>query len=886
MNKLISRNPVQRFKQGRKITKFYGGGIPNDEYVGGGTKIVNWLGNLFKGWSPYTGVLGNTKSTSSTSKTTTKSQTTTTPKTQQNKTTTSTGTTPPYELSSDAQKVVNERNKRIAEVENQKRNSQPVVKKQPASKTEYDNFLYAGKMGGWNKSIGLGNIKDQESLDIIKQLGWEGKSAEEVQKLLNSNDIGGNRVVVDNKWGNQSKAALQNYYNRWLEEQKPVEQKPTIQLPKAPVAPTLQRQAISDYSNYAQNLKQALGGNSNFSGLSNLVWKEYADDDNSFAANFSRDMRTRFKDYGTQQSWLDNQAAIEKALNIFGRYRGTNNGDYGDIANSMANWAGGYNYNIDKQNQTLTNDYNKKLDYYNAIIDKYKRAVGGYKMGGLLPSRNIIERFKQGRKIIFAQGGTYFPVTVGGRTYQYNPYNGSYKGTQGSGQNISYKDIEGAFNKQYEGVSHSGIKVYSKRGSHTTWTNSTGKQVNLAPAKKAQPNTSFKTSANGRFRVVDQTSGKELRFDSRDEAKRYQMSATKQGTRVLYDDKKEGYGVLKVDRTKEKSTEWARNQRETNNNKSRAEAYKAARERGDRWFAYDGKVYSSDLKNYKNDNLTEMKAIYGNDLGWGKDPKYNTKSSAQARNAQNKEIKAQNSNRNANYQGKTNKQASAEADKKVAQTWNEEDFVDSLSPFMALNGVNYLASKAMGEDFHPTIYHSGFNPALGMANLMRGEWNKVGERALNAASIFGGPWIGRGVKWLGTRMAPEIANLGSKSAYLSQRATVPVANGTGRTLNKMAERAISGNFTSPTTTYGRYSLQKAADKGLLDQFATNGGFNNAVRWGNTAVRNNNTGTTYIFRNTVAHPYDAAVEAGSKVIPWVTSFGLPAASTTLHNLTEE
>jgi hypothetical protein len=35
-----------------------------------------------------------------------------------------------------------------------------------------------------------------------------------------------------------------------------------------------------------------------------------------------------------------------------------------------------------------------------------------------------------------------------------------------------------------------------------------------------------------------------------------------------------------------------------------------------------------------------MKAIYGNDLGWGKDPKYNTKSSAQARNAQNKEIKA------------------------------------------------------------------------------------------------------------------------------------------------------------------------------------------------------------------------------------------------------
>jgi hypothetical protein len=178
------------------------------------------------------------------------------------------------------------------------------------------------------------------------------------------------------------------------------------------------------------------------------------------------------------------------------------------------------------------------------------------------------------------------------------------------------------------------------------------------------------------------------------------------------------------------------------------------------------------------------------------------------------------------------------------------------------------------------------NPAVGMANLMRGEWNKVGERALNAASIFGGPWIGRGVKWLGTRMAPEITNLGSKSAYLSQRATIPAANGTGRTLNKMAERAVTGNFTSPTTTYGKYSLQKAANNGVLDQFATNGGFNNAVKWGDRLVRNNNTGTGYIFRSGTTHPYDATVDAGTKVIPWVTSLGTPAVSTTLHNMTEE
>ena len=49
MNKLVSKNPVQRFKEGRKIEKFETGGFTYNgkKYVGGGTKIVNWIGNLF-----------------------------------------------------------------------------------------------------------------------------------------------------------------------------------------------------------------------------------------------------------------------------------------------------------------------------------------------------------------------------------------------------------------------------------------------------------------------------------------------------------------------------------------------------------------------------------------------------------------------------------------------------------------------------------------------------------------------------------------------------------------------------------------------------------------------------------------------------------------------
>lgn len=233
-------------------------------------------------------------------------------------------------------------------------------------------------------------------------MGFKGKTAKEAQDYMNSqfanNGLIGYKVASDNAWGGQSNEALQDLYKAWKEKQ---EIKPTtienpsstIQLPQAPV---MQRQAISDYSNYASNLKSALGNNNNFQGLSNLVWKEYADDDNSFAANFSRDMRSRFNNYKTLQEWLNNQQAIENALNISGRYRGSRSGDFGDIARSQASWAGGYNYNIDKQNQNALNNYNE-------LINKYKRTVGGYKVGGQLPSRNPIKRFKQKNFRLVAQ---------------------------------------------------------------------------------------------------------------------------------------------------------------------------------------------------------------------------------------------------------------------------------------------------------------------------------------------------------------------------------------------------------------------------------------------------------------------------------------------------
>ena len=388
MNKLVSKNPIQRFKQGNKIRKMQNASGGPIQYHGQ-TYILSPSGSgIYVRYNPETKTYDYNKQITSAE---------VARASQQEKTRLE--TLAKLKKSGMNVGLYNKEVDNYINKNSQKSNASKKVTSQ--KKPSYDKFIYAneGKLGGWNRSIGIGNIKDQESLDMIKQLGWEGKNAEEVQNLLNLNDIGGNRVIADNKWGDQSKVALRNYYNRWKNEQEifgkqePTKQKSTIQLPQAPV---MQRQAISDYSNYASNLKSALGNNNNFQGLSNLVWKEYADDDNSFAANFSRDMRTRFKNYNTQQSWLDNQAAIEKLLNISGRYRGSRSGDYGDLARSQASWAGEYNQGINKQNQVALNNYN-------ALINRYKRAIGGYKIGGQLVSKDPVKRFKQKNFRLVAQ---------------------------------------------------------------------------------------------------------------------------------------------------------------------------------------------------------------------------------------------------------------------------------------------------------------------------------------------------------------------------------------------------------------------------------------------------------------------------------------------------
>lgn len=623
-------------------------------------------------------------------------------------------------------------------------------------KAQLGGYMF-GKMGGWNRSMG-NTISDQESLNYLKEMGLDGQNALQIQQYINQ-QLGNNSVKEDNKWGNQSRAGLKALYENWKLQQKPQTQSPIGN-------PVIESQrALAENPQLTQD--QLMFNNINSKTFNaplpprtipydrSMTRDIIKDITGNSAYNFTGDQRKALRQY------LNGEQYDQEAIKAFG-----------------------------------------DLKQY----DKYMK--WRLQKGGILPSRNIVERFKNGRKIdIFKDGG---------------------------------------------------VKRYS---------------VNHTDSKKT------------------------VYFDTEEQAKAYQKKQ-KAGTTVRRDGKKEASGqVLKVDRTKEKATQYGRQQLEKNNNLSFKQAYQAARKSGNKYFAYKGKVYKSDLENGK-DNMTEMAQHYGNNLGYSGDPKLGTKQSMAARAQYRKDIDAKKGNRNANYQGKTNKQASAEADKKVAQTWNERDFVDAILPATAVgNTLNAAGSWMSGEKFTPKVFHSGLNAAGGMADLMEGNWSNVGERALNAASIFGGPWIGKGVKWLGVKAAPKIATVSDKSRYLfntpgTKIGTKFLEDGSGKVLNNFAEGAISkGNgfrFGTGASSYGRYSIQNAIDQGVLNG---NKVLPKVSQWANTAVRNGNTGTTYFYRNVdkagnlISHPYDTAVDNAVKLFPWLSSVGGSVSSTTLNNFSE-
>ena len=271
MNKLISRNPVQRFKEGRKIEKFQGGGEP--EPWAGYYTVGNWpksrsaknrtnraaskaseqakfnrnypydkyateymhpssyfpafiqdarFGDYVNGWMGETsenqsGLVndleaGNLAWQPKTVRVpyvpTQKSQSNSSAQNVDTQNTQSKTTEPQTQSNSNFQN-----NKSGRTTKPQKTNN---------------SFYQFGKMGGWNNSIGIGNITDPESVKMIKEMGLSG-SAKDIQNKINK-EFGSNAVKSDNKWGNQSKAGLKALYKKWKENQNVVPE-PIVRYP-------------------------------------------------------------------------------------------------------------------------------------------------------------------------------------------------------------------------------------------------------------------------------------------------------------------------------------------------------------------------------------------------------------------------------------------------------------------------------------------------------------------------------------------------------------------------------------------------------------------------------------------------------------------------------
>ena len=344
-------------------------------------------------------------------------------------------------------------------------------------------------------------------------------------------------------------------------------------------------------------------------------------------------------------------------------------------------------------------------------------------------------------------------------------------------------------------------------------------------------------------------------FDTRTEAIEYRKRI---GQPARIDDQSTAWqgDVLRADRSNDRTTAYARQEAEKPYNKlSFADAHKLARKNRDRWFAYKGKVYDSGLKKgeYKQDNLNYMKQLYGNYLGWKGNSKLHTNASKKGREKQNSELDAKAARP---YDPKvdgpiTNTAANEKADREAIK-FDPVEFTDMMMPDNYIgNLLSVGASAITGEPYHYETNRSALNPFGWAQDALTGNAEGLTERALSATSYFGLPWLGKGINYLGTRFAPKIAALSSKSRYIPMKALDPVMEGgkrVGSELNKWTINALKGS--KPLNEFGRRSIERAAKEGTLDMFKINGGMNNAVKYGNRLIQNPTTNTAYIYRNSI------------------------------------
>ena len=329
MNKLISRNPVQRFKQGRKIKKCGGGDLIN--YHGQTYTISPSGSGIYVKYDPKTKTYDYNKQITSTEV-------------------------------AEAQRQEQIRLNRLSKLKNSGYNVGYYNKELESNnsknfgKANNTPFYQFGKMGGWNNS--MGSSIDQDSLNKLQEMGYniDNVDAQTIQNEINK-VFGNNAVKADNKWGNQSRAGLQALYERWQSLQPTTtETKPSITQPSITQTPEFQerlRQQFIKEETPEQQTDRAI-----FNNVDNLQFKRNG--------NYNKSqLRDYMRSFGLNP--YDFKGSERKALRL---------------------WLNGQS----NDNSLLTG---KLRDLF---VTPYV-----YKQGGQLPSRNIVERFKQRNFRLVAQ---------------------------------------------------------------------------------------------------------------------------------------------------------------------------------------------------------------------------------------------------------------------------------------------------------------------------------------------------------------------------------------------------------------------------------------------------------------------------------------------------
>lgn len=226
----------------------------------------------------------------------------------------------------------------------------------------------------------LGNLT-QTQKDYLTSLGANLSDVKSLQKVIGTKD--------DGKFGTNSNSAL---IAKLAEMPKDfgISNKPNTQYSeevKQFVNNAMNQTQIDPYRAYDNYSRQALKnlGFNNYNTMVNYVL-------NNPQNQFSKDLTKRFGDVNT---W--NQADIEQNLGVYGNYRGSRTGDFGDIARSMSTWAGNFNGTQDGKVDLALRTGSDGIVYSNSRV---KDLFDKYASKSLL-SRNPVTRFKKGGFVNF-----------------------------------------------------------------------------------------------------------------------------------------------------------------------------------------------------------------------------------------------------------------------------------------------------------------------------------------------------------------------------------------------------------------------------------------------------------------------------------------------------